>query len=93
MQQQSAVLVIFTSSLHMYSEIGPFCSVKLIVYEEGSWQLQCDMLTILWLTLLNFGVEEIEALAATWLSTCHTLCPGIMKTAHDAGEKLSYIGK
>jgi len=95
-QQPSAVLAIFASSLHTYAEIGPFHPVRLLVYSDGSWQLQCEIFDHSVIdsgTLTLTNPAELLALAEKWLTPSHTLCPGIIQTSSEVEGTLGYIPK
>ena len=84
------VFVVYPSELHIYNtythQTGPFQPVRLIVYGDGKWSLQCPIYEHL---IINSGrVEEsvnFVELATDLLSSYKTLRPGIMEDFSNFG--------
>ena len=77
----------YPSQLHTFThQTGPFQPVRLIVYGNGKWSLQCPIYEHL---IIQSGrVEEsgnLVELAKDLLSGDKTLCPGIMEDFSDFG--------
>ena len=75
------VLVVYPSQLHAFThQTGPFQPVRLIVYGDGKWSLQCPMYEHLIIKCgrVEESVNRVE-LATDLLSSDKTLCPGIME--------------
>ena len=81
------VLVVYPSKLHTFThQTGPFQPVRLMVYGDGKWSLQCPIYEHL---IINSGrveesVNHVE-LATDMLSSDKTLCPGIMEDFSNSG--------
>ena len=92
----SSALVVYPSKDHTYSsETGPFQPVRLVIFPDGSWRLQCPIYEFQDVSkgkLSPFSCEEVLSLVSSWFTQYHALCPGLIGL-EDVEGKLGYIPK
>ena len=77
------VLVLYPSLIHTYDvKTGPFQPVRLVIYVDGAWSLQCPIFEHTVITsgeLPTLETSQVIELAKGLLHANHTLCPGLLE--------------
>lgn len=77
-----SALVVYVINEHSYSdETGPFRPVRLIIFPDGSWRLQCtiyEFKNVAEGQLNSANSADLIALVSKWFTSSHMLCPGLL---------------
>jgi len=91
------VLIIHASKVYSHHyKTGPFQPVRLVVYTDGSWKIQCQIYDYIEVSsgkLDKLDPTKLVVIASTELSPHHVLCPGILKQGDEVESEVGYFPK
>ena len=77
------VLVLYPSNIHTYDvKTGPFQPVRLVIYVDGAWSLQCPIFKHTVITsgeLPTLETSQVIELGKGLVHANHKLCPGLLE--------------